>query len=314
VPPAFIGIEIGGTKLQAGVGCADGQLASCVRTQVHARHGAGGIRAALPQLVARALAEAGHTLDAIRAVGIGFGGPYDARRGRTLHSFQIEGWDDFPLQAWAEAQWGRPVRVGNDAHVAGFGEARHGAGRGRSRVFYITAGSGVGGGWIVNGQIDAGQGLGAAEIGHTWVPNPATGAPVELEQICSGWSIGRRAREVAAHGATRMTELAGGVDAIDAKVVNAAAEQGDAAALQILDQAAATFGLAIANVVNLLHPEVVILGGGVALMGPRFWEPLRQAVHARAMAPLRATVEIVPAALGETVVVVGACCLAARAG
>jgi glucokinase len=249
----------------------------------------------------------------LAAIGIGFGGPVDTAAGVVLRSFQVEGWDGFPLAAWVRETFGVPAVLANDAATAGLAEARLGAGRGARRVFYMTVGSGIGGGWLVDGRIDHGQGIGMAEVGHTYVPDPQTGAPVELESVCSGWGIGRRAQVVAAQEASMLTELAGSVAAIDARAVYAAAAQGDPLALRILGETTATLGLALANVIALFHPEVIVIGGGVSLMGPLFWESLRVEVARRAMGAYAPGVRIAQAQLGEEVVPVGALCLAETA-
>ena len=181
-PNAFIiGIEIGGTKIQSGVGRASGTLLQPpVRRRVIRAEGANGIRRALVEMTNQALESAGVGLADVARVGIGFGGVLDSTNGVTLKSYQIDGWDNFPLRQWAENQWGKPVVVENDAGTAGLAEALHGSGCGFSRIFYMTIGSGIGGGWIVDGRLDSGQGLGSAEMGHTWVPEPDSGKPVEL--------------------------------------------------------------------------------------------------------------------------------------
>lgn len=305
-----IGIEIGGTKLQVGVGSTTGSLLSApVRRQVIREDGAEGILRDISTMVTEVLASAGQTLSDIHQIGIGFGGPVHTEQGVVLKSYQIAGWDGFPLKQWAEKQWGKPVAIQNDANTAGLAEALHGSGRGYNRIFYMTIGSGIGGGWIVDGKIDNGQGIGAAEMGHTWVPDPASGRPMELEQLCSGWAIGRRARAAAETERSLMLEIAGELDAIDARIVYAAAEQGDKAAKQILDETCQTLGIAIGNVIALLHPERVIVGGGVSLMGPLFWNALRNEVMVRAMPSFIPSVEVVRAELGEDVVVIGALCL-----
>jgi glucokinase len=173
----------------------------------------------------------------------------------------------------------------------------------------MTVGSGVGGGWILNGQIDNGQGLGAAEIGHTWVPDPQTGKPVEMEQFCSGWAIGQRARLAVANADSIMKELAGAIDKIDARIVYSAAEQGDEIATRILQETCQTLGIGISNVVALLHPERVVIGGGVSLMGPLFWGTLQKEFRLRVMPTFASSVELLPAKLKEDVVVIGALCL-----
>jgi len=287
------GIEIGGTKLQAGLGSGEGPLRALVRRRVDPSKGGEGIRDALPSLVDEALDAAGARKGDLHGIGVGFGGPVDTRRGVTLVSHQVEGWKEFPLRDWLGERLGLPVALQNDAKAAAYAEAMRGAGAGRRRIFYSNIGSGIGGGFVVDGRIDEGQGLGAGEIGHTWVPDPGTGKPEKLELVASGWSIGKRASR----------RLGREVTAVE---VHALAEKGDAVARQVLGESAAAVALGIANVVALLHPERVILGGGVSLMGPLFWDPLRAALSERAFAPFARTFDLVPAALGEEVVVVGA--------
>jgi glucokinase len=304
-----VGIEIGGTKLQVGIGSADGKLLKPpMRRTVVRERGAQGILLDITSMIQDLLNSSGCALSEICKIGIGFGGPLDSKRGVVLKSYQIGGWDGFPLRQWAEDQWGKPVLVENDASTAGLAEALHGSGRGCSRVFYMTIGSGIGGGWIVDRKIDYGQGLGSAEMGHTWIPDPDTGAPAELEHVCSCWGIGRRARLVAVEESLMLT-LAGSREAIDARIVYAAAEQGDELANRILHETCEGLGVAISNVVALLHPERVVIGGGVSLMGQLFWDLLRAEVTNRAMPLFMSSVEVVKAELGEDVVVVGALCL-----
>jgi glucokinase len=311
VDPLAIGIEVGGTKIQVGIGSVSGNLMSngVIQSQVVHEHGAEGIRRAIVSMTEEILEYKRLRLANISKIGIGFGGILDTNSGVVLKSYQIEGWNHFPLKKWAEEQWEKPVFIQNDASTAGLAESLHGNGRGYARVFYMTIGSGIGGGWIVDGKIDDGQGFGAAEIGHTWVPDPNSGSPVELEQVCSGWSIGRRARAVASIEKTLMTKLAGSIDRIDAKIVYLAAEKGDEIANRILVETCQTLALAISNVIALLHPERVILGGGVSLMGPLFWDTLRADVKSRMIPSFTSQVKLVKALLKENVVVIGALCL-----
>lgn len=305
-----VGVEIGGTKLQVGIGSTSGRLLQPpVRKQVIRENGAAGIRRDLVSMMDEALASTGQSISDISRIGIGFGGVLDANQGLIFKSYQIDGWDDFPLQKWAEEQWGKPVVLQNDASTAALAEALRGSGRGCSRIFYMTIGSGIGGGWIVDGKLDNGQGLGSAEIGHTWVPDPHSGMPTELEQICSGWAIGHRARAAAENNESLMLKLAGSLDAIDARVVYTAAERGDELAHRILDETCTTLGIAISNVIALLHPQRVVIGGGVSLMGPLFWNTLKRETLSRTVSSFAPGVDIVRAELGEDVVVIGALCL-----
>ena len=310
-----IGIEIGGTQLRVGVGRQDGQLLSLAHERVDRRSGAAGIRQALPGLVRRALAEADVPEEDLVAVGVGFRGPVQAHRGVTVLSEQVAGWADFPLGRWLEGQFHATVVVQNDANAAGYAEAMIGAGRGHSRVLYITIGSGIGGGWIVDGVIDNGQGVGAAEIGHTWVPYPGTRALAELQRVASGWAIGRRARAALESGeASSMCQMAeGNLARISAVEVYAAAEEGDPLAQRILAETCDALAMSIGNAVNLYHPHRVVIGGGVSRMGELFWSAVREQTHRYVYEPFMDGGEIVPGALGEPVVVIGAVLLAWQA-
>jgi len=289
-----VGIEIGGTKLQAGIGSRDGKLVALVRRGVDPSRGGAGIREEIPSLVEEALAKARCPMKEISGVGIGFGGPVDTKRGRILVSHQIEGWSGFPLREWLAKKVEIPVVLQNDAKTAALAEATLGAGKGLRRIFYITVGSGVGGGLVIDGVPDVGQGLGAGEIGHTWVPDPDTGEPDKLEHVASGWSIGKR-------GSRRLGRELSGAE------VAALAGKGDKTAIQTVAESAEALALGIGNVLALLHPERFIIGGGVSLMGELWWGPLRKALAERfAFKPFAHAFDVVPAALGEEVVVIGA--------
>jgi glucokinase len=315
----YLGIEIGGTKLQLGVGQGDGILAGLWRGRVDVAAGPEGIRRqikiAVPELLSRSSVKASQ----IAGVGIGFGGPVDDGTQTIIKSHQIEGWDDFKLAAWVSEILGWPVALGNDADVAGLAEALFGAGKGLSPVFYITIGSGIGGGLIINGEIYRGSGRGAAEIGHLMLAGTANGAGERrpLELWASGWSIQRMARQDLADGKGRNSLLLRLVDDqeehVTAEHVGRAAEEGDVFARTILDGAWAFLAEAICQVIVLLCPRRIILGGGVSLMGERvLFEPLRRLVAAQVFQPFAGCYEIVPAGLGEEVVIHGAVALARK--
>src|SRR6516225_1842524 len=206
----YFGIEIGGSKLQLGLGEGDGKLASLWRGTVDVAAGADGIRRQITQAVPELLAKAGLERSQLRGVGIGFGGPVDDATRTVIKSHQIAGWDNFPLADWISELLGWPTVLGNDADVAGLAEALFGAGKiagfassnpvvaHLSPVFYITIGSGIGGGLIIDGEIYRGCGRGAAEIGHLlmagqyWSDAPFFDKP--LEQLASGWAVEEIAR------------------------------------------------------------------------------------------------------------------------
>ena len=163
----YLGIEIGGTKLQLGVGADDGVLAGLWRgTRGRGRRAGGHPPADRRGRAGAAGAGRPRARADCSGVGIGFGGPVDDATQTVIKSHQIEGWDNFPLADWVGDVVGLPAVLGNDADVAGLAEALHGAGKGLSPIFYITIGSGIGGGLIIDGEIYRGCGRGAAEIGH----------------------------------------------------------------------------------------------------------------------------------------------------
>src|SRR5215813_8468557 len=182
----YLGIEIGGTKLQLGIGPGDGTLAGLWRGTVDVAAGPEGIRRQIIDAVPELLTSSGIDRAQLKGVGIGFGGPVDDTTRTVIKSHQIEGWDDFPLADWVSDLVGLPAVLGNDADVAGLAEALFGAGKGLSPIFYITIGSGIGGGLIVNGEIYRGIGRGAAEIGHLNLA-PVGDVYSVLEENASGW-------------------------------------------------------------------------------------------------------------------------------
>jgi glucokinase len=320
----YLGIEIGGTKLQLGVGADTGELAGLWRGAVDVAAGPEGIRrqitAAVPELLARAGVERGR----LRGVGVGFGGPVDDHAHTVIKSHQIEGWDNFPLADWVGDVVGLPAVLGNDADVAGMAEALHGAGKGLSPVFYVTIGSGIGGGLIIDGEIYRGVGRGAAEIGHlrfldNYVDDYGHSMLTEgtLEEAASGWALARMADGRCWTGAGRNSLLVRLVDGesqfITARHIAQAAAQGDAFAVSILSDAWRMLAEAICHVIVLLCPRRIVIGGGVALMGEELlFAPLRQRVSERVFKPFAGLTDIVPAALGEEVVVHGAIALARK--
>jgi len=309
----YLGIEIGGTKLQIGLGPGDGRLVQLCRETVDLPRGPEGIRAKIAAAVPRLLHDAGILLDQLKGVGIGFGGPVDDATRTIVKSHQIEGWDGFPLAEWVSEIVKCPAALGNDADVAGLAEALFGAGKGLSPIFYITIGSGIGGGLIVDGQIYRGCGRGAAEFGHLKVM--AGDALVTLEHVASGWSIGRRARTLLATGQGKdsvLNRMVSNVEAITAAHVGLAAVANDSFARSILEGACDAIGQALRHVVVLLCPRRIVLGGGVSLMGGVLFELLRQHLGRIDFAPFGGLTDLVRSSLGEEVVVHGALALARR--
>jgi len=299
-----LGIEIGGTKLQIALGDASGKILQKRKVLVNPIKGASGIRAqiaeALPKLVAGSQ---------LFGVGVGFGGPVDWRTGKICRSHQIEGWSEFDIGGWLKQQAGISVVVDNDANVAALGEANAGAGVGFNPVFYVTLGSGVGGGLVVDGKIYHGATPGEAEIGHLLLDRTGT----TVESVCSGWAVDAKIRGLKSKDpASLLSRIAGETIGGESKFLAPALEKGDGAGKEILGEVVENLGFALSHVVNLFHPEIIILGGGLSQIG----EPLREGVERRLRAFIMEAFQpgprVVLAALGEDAVPVGALRLASQ--
>ena len=158
----YLGIEIGGTKLQLGIGRGDGSdLIALHRHDVDAWRGAGGILEQIEKSAAALLQKF-----AVTKIGIGFGGPVDAAAGRVIKSHQVAGWDDVLLADWCRRTFGVPAVLGNDCDCAALAEARFGAGKGSRCVFFVTVGTGIGGGLVIDGRLHGAGRPAVAEIGH----------------------------------------------------------------------------------------------------------------------------------------------------
>ncbi|MDO4558044.1 MAG: ROK family protein [Planctomycetia bacterium] len=313
--PVYLGIEIGGTKLQWIVGT--GQDTSWLDrrlTSVDRHRQADGILEQLEEITGSLIT----AHPEIRRIGIGFGGPVDPKGGRVIRSHQIDGWQNFPLAAWMEERFHRPAILANDSDCAGLAEAMYGAGRGAMSVFYSNVGSGIGGALVIRGNLYTGSSGIASEIGHlrptpveqSRSPSPDT---PDVESMASGWAITeyvRRRCELTPESAEVLEilkKVGGSTDQIDTrKVVRCALEDRNPIAMDAMNQCTRVYGWALAQMITLLSPEVVVIGGGVSLADRSlFLDPLREQVSRNVFPALRGTYRLVPAALGEEVVAAG---------
>jgi glucokinase len=312
----FLGIEIGGTKLQLGVGPGSGPpFAGFRRLDVDARRGAEGIR--------EQIAQAGRQLFdefPIQAIGFGFGGPINATAGIVTTSHQIAGWDNFPLAEWCTQTFGVPTFLGNDCDMAALAEARFGAGRDKRSVFYVTVGTGIGGGLVLDGALFGSQRPAIAEIGHLRPGLEATEPSQTVESLAAGPGIEGVTRTWLStapvddrHAVRLLDRCQKTPQQLTARMIAEEAATGNGLAYAAMDRACRALGWGIAQVITLVAVEAVIVGGGVSLAGEKvFYEPLRHYVETYVFAPLRNSYEILAPWLGEEVVVHGAVAMAAE--
>jgi glucokinase len=298
-----LALDIGGTKLAAGVVDTSGGVHSFVVASTLAEEGPERGLERLFALGRKAVEESGVAWPALAAVGIGAGGPLDAARGVLIAPPHLPGWRDVPLTQLAEEAFGLPAALENDATAAAAGEHRFGAGAGTRHMVYLTISTGVGGGTVIDGRLYRGASGNGGELGHVTVdchgrPCRGCGRRGCLEAYVSGTSIAERAREAGMNGAV-------------AADVAAAAKAGNLVATQVWDETVEALACGLTSIVNLFEPELVVLGGGVVSgTGEQLLGPVRERVRADSMPPAAAGVEIVAAALGERVGVVGAAAIA----
>ena len=310
-----IGVDIGGTNLVVGaVPASGGEVRALVQRPTEGRRGAGFVIDRVATMVRKVRTELegqGVGAGSIAGVGIGSPGPLDRTRGVVLESPNL-GWENLHLRDLISQATGLPATLDNDANCAIYGEWWRGAGRGFRTVVGVTIGTGVGGGILIDGQIYHGASGAAGEIGHTTIDltgrRCGCGNYGCLEAYASGPNIAARAVDgIEAGIETALTDLVDGdLARITAATVYTGAASGDAYASEVLRETAQILGAGIANLVNVINPEVVIVGGGVTRAGDHLVVPLRAAIRRRAFRSASSVCEVRLAELGDAVGVIGA--------
>ncbi len=307
---AIIAMDMGGTQLRLALLDEEYRV---VARHAEATRPEEGPEPVLERIVARMKAlgeQAGW--NNVRAVGVAAPGPLDPFRGVILQAPNLPGWHDVPLGRQLRRALRCPVFVGNDANLAALAEQRRGTGRGHADVVYVTVSTGIGGGVISGGRLVLGhQGL-AGEVGHMTLepqgPRCDCGNRGCLEALASGTVIGRQAQELVQAGAqTLMAELAGGdLERITVALVHKAADRGDVVAVDLFRQAGRYLGIALANLMFLFNPSMIVLGGSVAKAGHLLFVPMQATIRERIYEAFWRDCPVVPAALGDDVGLVGA--------
>jgi glucokinase len=277
----MIGVDVGGTKVAAGFLNARGEMAEHLRVPMNPRgtpqEGFAAVASALDELLRHRKVGQGTPVP----IGVCAPGPLDPQTGVVLNPPNVPCWRNFPLADEILQRYGVKPRVDNDANAAALAETFWGAGKGYGNVFYACIGTGIGTGIILGGKIFHGRTGSAAEGGHVTIdwqgPRCNCGKKGCIEALASGTAIARRAREAVAKDANRgdgLRKLAGGdVNAIRSEMVGRAAMGGDSLAQEILSETMEFLAIWLGNIVDLLEPEVMILGGGVAeMLRPHFGE------------------------------------------
>lgn len=307
----FIGVDVGGTKVAAGLVDERGEILSHVRVPMIAHgsadDGLGAVLSAIAQLMTGGAA--------VRGIGVCSPGPLDPAAGVILNPPNLPCWRDYPLAEAVSSAYRVPVNVDNDANAAALAETRWGAARGYNNVFYATIGTGIGTGIVMDDEIYHGRTGAAGEGGHVSIdyrgPVCGCGKPGCIEVLASGSAIARRAREKVSSGReSSMLELAGAkLDGITGEIVAKAYTAGDALAREVLTESADMLAVWLSNMIDLLDPEVIVIGGGAAALYRPFLVSLRERVPRLTLNPRAGEVPIMPARYGADAGIAGGAAL-----
>ena len=299
----FIGIEIGGTKLQIVVSNDDLEITQRFRFTVNYERGAIDIQEKIKVAIDKIL-----KTNNVKGIGVGFGGPINWQTGEIAQSFHVKGWTNFNIKHWLSVTYKVPIFVENDANVAALGEAMQGAGLHKNPIFYVTVGSGIGSGLVVDKKIYHGQKMGEAEFGHIRLDKNGT----VLQDVCSGWAIDAQIRKKmedepkssftqAVKNLPIYNEKQGG----ETKYLTYLLDS-DPFAKELLQTVTDNIAFALSHAVHLFHPEIIIIGGGVSLMGEIFVNQIHENLKRYVMDAFQPVPNVVLAHLEQEVVPVGA--------
>lgn len=303
-----IGVDLGGTLIRAVRTDLAGGKGARAQLPTEAESGGEAVLERISSVIEEVMQEI--NADEVLGIGIGAPGPIDAD-GRIYDPPNLPGFGDLSISGYIHDRFGRPAFAGNDANLAALGEHQFGAGQGVNDMVYLTISTGIGGGIISGGRLLLGARGYAAEVGHQTLiadgPICGCGQPGHLEALASGPSIVRNAKERMDAGEdSTITDFG---DEITSESIAEAARAGDALARDLFKQAGFYIGLGLVNLIHILEPQRVLIGGGVSLAGDLIFDPIRETVRQHVMSPVFLDVEILPAALGVDVGLMGAVAL-----
>jgi glucokinase len=319
-----IGVDIGGTKVAAALVGSTGEIAQKTRGPMNAVGSAAEGFAAVATAISAVLSAVPEARAAVKGIGLCAPGPLDPKTGIVLNPPNVPCWRNFPLAAETERAFGVPARVDNDANAAGLAEALWGAGAGYANVFYATLGTGIGTGIVFDRKIYHGRTGSAAEGGHMTIdyngPRCGCGKPGCIEAFASGPAIARRAQAKLAdvglsnhaphlQPASRILQLAGSLDGVRAEHVGQAFHGGDRAAREVLEETAHLLTIWLGNIVDLLEPDVMVVGGGIAELMSSFFPGISRNLPRWAINQRAAEIPLVMARYGADAGIAGAAAL-----
>jgi glucokinase len=301
----IIGVDLGGTQLRAALVTADGSIIAHERSRTFIEEGPAAVIARMVGLISRvraALPAGGDLL----GIGIGAPGPLNPETGIVYAPPYMPGWYNIQLRDAVAEPTGLPVMIDNDANVAALGEWRFGAGVGTRHMVYITVSTGIGGGVIIDGRLLLGRLGAAAELGSIILD---ANRGLTWEELASGTALGMAAATAMPDHPASLLHTRATPDGITAAHVARAAADGDVLAQTLMDHEAQLLGMGFASILHIFSPELLLVGGSVALENPGLIAQAREIAYRRVLVDLYREVPIIPPRLGERAGVLGAAAL-----
>ncbi len=309
----YIGIDLGGTKIAAGITTREGEILAQASTATIAERHYKDVVRDMATCALEALEGAGKTIDDVDSIGIGIPGIADNVTGVVIFCTNL-GWHNVPLRDELQKYINKPVFIDNDATVAGLAESQAGVSKNASSSVFLTLGTGVGGGIIINGKPWTGAHGVASELGHLTLELdgiPCTcGKSGCLERYCSATGLIRMGREaVAMHPESMILQRAGSPEKINGKIIIDCSKEGDPIAMKVFDRYTRYLALAINTVISFLDPEMIVLGGGISMSGQYLLDAITEKIPNYLMFKSMPYGEIKLAVLGNNAGIIGAAML-----
>ena len=298
--------DVGGTNTRMAVVNANGDILTLLKKSTHCKEGRDEMIRFIVSFAGETIEKSKLTKEGISGMGIGFPGPLNAETGTIFNPPNLNGWDSVPLRDILKKELGVPVAIENDANAAALGEWWRGAGSGTHSLFCITLGTGVGGGIILDGKVWHGVSSIAGEIGHTTVIRDGVKCTCGnigcLEAYaCSGGILKRVNNALLKEGGNDSLQPLTNLKQVDQMVI-----QGNEIVLNVIKETGVILGIAVANIANLLNPEMIVLFGGVTNLGEYLVVPLKEEVKRRAFKKATESLRIELSQLGDNSGILGA--------
>ena len=304
----YIGVDVGGTKCAVTLGSAENdEIRIACRREFPTRGTPNDVLEEFFSEIKKVLSENSLEFSDITALGISCGGPLDAERGIVQSPPNLKGWDDVHITEFFTSRTGIPSYLDNDANACAVAEWKFGAGKGKKNVIFLTFGTGLGAGLILDGKLYGGTNGNAGEIGHVRLRRSGPvgfGKIGSAEGFCSGGGIGRQGRAEAKRNeksASALIEYAGGIENINAKNIAELAKCGDEFCKGIYRKCGEMLGETLSILIDLLNPECIILGGVYMRSHELLAEGMKKVLAREALGISESVCEILPAGLGESI-------------